>query len=389
MIKLVWYYKITALAALLAVAATLLLPACSSSYTQKGDSRPAHHTDQGFNNPYVEQKESGFFGFQRMRHFGKEKWAEYKGNGHLVESVEADIKLLNTVPDSPQFTWIGHATVLVQYQDINILTDPIFGQRASPLSFAGPKRITQPAVSIEQLPKIDFVLISHNHYDHLDQYTVEKIGNATTWLVPLGYKSWFKDLGVTKVEEFDWWDEKKIGTAHITATPSQHWTARGLGDRYQQLWAAWAVQIGEFKFWFAGDTGCNEKQFKEIGERLGPFDLAIIPIGGYEPRWFMKDMHVNPAEALKIHRDLKAKLSLGVHWGTFPLTAEAIDEPVKKLQEVTASLKETAFITTPLGKTSMLELRDITPKLESRTTITQVNNAPPLYDYRQVGWCGF
>jgi len=357
MMKLACYYKIAALASLLAVATTLLLPACSTSYTLKGDSRPAHHRDQGFSNLYIAKKESSFFDFQRMRYFGKEQWAKYEGQGYLVESLEADIKQLNNALDSPRFTWIGHATVLVQYQGINILTDPIFGQRASPLSFAGPKRITQPAIHIEQLPKIDFVLISHNHYDHLDQYTVERIGNAATWLVPLGYKSWFKSIGVTNLEEFDWWDEKKIGAAQVTATPSQHWTSRGLGDRYQQLWAAWSVQIGEFKFWFAGDTGYNDKQFKEIGERLGPFDLAIIPIGGYAPRWFMKDMHVNPAEALKIHRDLKANLSLGVHWGTFPLTAEPIDEPVKKLQEVTASLNGTTFITTPLGKTSILELR--------------------------------
>ncbi|MCG6201044.1 MBL fold metallo-hydrolase [Psychromonas antarctica] len=355
MLKLAWYYKLITLAALLTVTA-MFLPACSSSYTEKGGSRPKHHEDNGFRNLYIDKKDSSFFGFQKMRYFGEDKWAEYDGQGHLVETTEADIQQLNKPSDSPQFTWIGHSTVLVQYQGINILTDPIFGQRASPIAFAGPKRVTQPAISLTQLPKIDFVLISHNHYDHLDKYTVQKIGNTATWLVPLGYKGWFKNLGVTNVEEFDWWDEKKISAAHVTATPSQHWTARGLNDRYQQLWAAWSVQIGDFKFWFAGDTGYNDKQFKEIGERLGPFDLAIIPIGGYAPRWFMKDMHINPAEALKIHHDVQAKLSLGVHWGTFPLTAEPIDEPVEKLQEATASLYESAFITTPLGKTLSFEL---------------------------------
>ncbi|WP_372883221.1 MBL fold metallo-hydrolase [Psychromonas sp.] len=355
-IKLAWYYKIIALAALLVLAAVLILPACSTSYTLKGDSRPLHHTDQGFRNLYVEKKESSFFDFQKMRFFGEEKWADYEGQGNLVESVKVDIQQLRNPADSPQFTWIGHATVLVQYQGVNILTDPIFGQRASPFSFVGPKRATQPAITIAQLPEIDFVLISHNHYDHLDQYSVERIGNTATWLVPLGYKNWFKDLGVSKVIEFDWWDERKIGVTHITATPSQHWTARGMNDRYQQLWAAWSVQIGDLKFWFAGDTGYNDKQFVEIGKRLGPFDLAMIPIGGYAPRWFMQDMHVNPEEALQIHHDIKATLSLGIHWGTFPLTAEPIDEPLKKLLEATASLKETAFITTPLGKTTTLEL---------------------------------
>ncbi len=355
-IKLAWYYKIILLAALLLLTAAFLLPACSSTYTLKGDSRPLHHSEQGFRNPYIEKKKGGFFDFMKMRYFAEQKWADYEGQGHLVESVQADLALLHNPPDAPQFTWIGHATVLVQYQGINILTDPVFAQRASPFSFAGPKRVTKPAITIAQLPEIDFVLISHNHYDHLDRYTVKRIGNAATWLVPLGYKSWFKKLGVSNVVEFDWWDKLKIGATQITATPAQHWSARGLNDRYQQLWAAWSVQIGDFNFWFCGDSGYNDKQFKEIGERLGPFALAIIPIGGYAPRWFMQDMHVNPAEAVKIHHDLKATLSLGVHWGTFPLTAEPIDEPVKKLQAASRSLNGTAFITTPLGKTSTLEL---------------------------------
>jgi N-acyl-phosphatidylethanolamine-hydrolysing phospholipase D len=366
MIKLAWYYKVMALTALLVIAAALLLPACTTSYTLKGDDRPEHHTDQGFRNLYIDKKDNSFFDYHKMRHFGEDKWADYEGKGHLVESVAADIKQLNNPTNLPQFTWIGHSTVLVQYQGINILTDPIFGQRASPFSFAGPKRVTQPAISIEQLPKIDFVMISHNHYDHLDQYTVERIGNTATWLIPLGYKSWFENFGITNIVEFDWWDEQKIGATQITATPSQHWTARGLNDRYQQLWAAWSVQIGNFKFWFAGDTGYNDKQFIEIGERLGPFDLAIIPIGGYAPRWFMQDMHVNPAEALKIHQDLKAKLSLGVHWGTFQLTAEPIDEPMKKLHEAAASLNGTAFITTPLGKTATLEWHGKIPPRKSK-----------------------
>jgi len=355
MVKIAWYHKIIVLSALLAVAAVLLLPACSRSYTLKGDSRPAHHTDEGFRNRYIGKKDTSFFGFQKMRHFGEDKWAEYDGKGHLVESVATNIEQLNDPADLPRFTWIGHATVLVQYRGINILTDPIFGQRASPVPFAGPKRVTQPALTIEQLPEIHFVLISHNHYDHLDQYTVEKIGNAATWLVPLGYKSWFKDLGVTNVKELDWWDEIKVAGARVTATPSQHWTARGLYDRYQQLWAAWSVQIDDFNFWFAGDTGYNDKQFKEIGDRLGPFDLAIIPVGGYEPRWFMKDMHVNPEEAVQIHRDVRSKHSLGIHWGTFPLTAEPIDAPLKALKQVADLLVGTIFSTVPLGKTSTVE----------------------------------
>jgi N-acyl-phosphatidylethanolamine-hydrolysing phospholipase D len=235
-----------------------------------------------------------------------------------------------------------------------VLTDPIFSERASPFAFMGPKRSVPPALSLEQLPPIDFVLISHNHYDHLDEYTVKTLGDRPTWVVPLGYKQWFTDLGVAKVVEFDWWDQREIAAATIIATPSQHWTGRGLSDRYKALWASWAVQIGGFKFWFAGDTGYNVRIFTEIGARSGPFDLALIPIGGYEPRWFMKDMHINPEEAVAIHKDIRSKYSLGIHWGTFPLTAEPIDEPPERLREAAKSLQDSVFVTYPLGATETI-----------------------------------
>lgn len=349
-----FYYK-AAIVSILAMAALTLFASCSTSYTRTDQARPNHHTDEGFRNLFIEKKSTTFFSYQKMRHFGEDAWAEYEGNGHQVAQTQPDLTLLKQTTPLPRFTWIGHATVLIQYQGINILTDPIFSERASPIPFTGPKRVTQPALTVEQLPKIDIVLISHNHYDHLDQSTVEKIGNSAIWIVPLGYKKWFKDLGISNVKEFDWWDVKQIKNIEITATPSQHWTARGLFDRYQQLWAAWSIKINDFNFWFAGDTGYNTKQFKEIGDRLGPFDFAIIPIGGYAPRWFMKDMHVNPAEAVEIHRDIKSKYSLGVHWGAFPLTAESIDEPPIKLEQTIKSLTETKFVTAPLGKTLLIE----------------------------------
>ena len=248
-------------------------------------------------------------------------------------------------------TWIGHSTLLVQANGKAILTDPIFSQRASPVSFAGPKRYTQPAIGIEDLPKIDLVVISHNHYDHLDKDTVLAIGDKTHWCVPLGVKAWFTNLGITQVTEFDWWTQKEINGVVVQATPSQHWSARGIFDRFDTLWASWSLQMGDFKTWFAGDTGYNPVQFKEIGDRSGPFDLAMIPIGAYEPRWFMKDFHVNPEEAVLIHQDVRSKYSVGMHWGTFPLTAEPVTQPPVNLRSALKKhkLSEEEFVALPLG----------------------------------------
>ena len=353
-IRFSWVYILPGLLALLIVGYLVSLSACSVTTKRSDASMPAHHTDNGFRNLYIEPLQAGFFTFLRMRYFGDEEWADYAATADRVEKVKPSLDKINTPGEQPQVTWIGHATVLVQYKGINVLTDPIFSERASPFSFNGPKRSAPPAVSIDQLPGIDFVLISHNHYDHLDEYTVRALGDRTTWVVPLGYRQWFAELGVSKVVEFDWWDQRDIAGATITATPSQHWTGRGLNDRYKALWASWAVQIGGFKFWFAGDTGYNAKIFMEIGARCGPFDLALIPIGGYEPRWFMKDMHVNPEEAVAIHKDIRSKYSLGIHWGTFPLTAEPIDEPPKRLKEAAKSLKDSIFVTYPLGGTQTI-----------------------------------
>ena len=339
---------------LLFLASIVSLSACTVTGKRSDVSMPAHHTDNGFRNLYIEPLQAGFFTFLRMRYAGDEEWADYAASADRVEKVGTALDQIDAPGDRPQVTWIGHATVLVQYKGINVLTDPIFSERASPFSFMGPRRSAPPSLTIDQLPPIDFVLISHNHYDHLDEYTVKTLGNRTTWLVPLGYKEWFADLGVTRVVEFDWWDRRDIAGAAISATPSQHWTGRGFNDRYQALWASWAVEIGGFKFWFAGDTGYDARIFTEIGERCGPFDLALIPIGGYAPRWFMKNMHVNPEEAVAIHKDIRSRYSLGVHWGTFPLTAEPIDEPPRRLREAAKSLQDSVFVAYPLGKTGVV-----------------------------------
>lgn len=214
-----------------------------------------------------------------------------------------------------------------------MLTDPVFGDRSFGVFFMGPKRYVPHVIDYQKLPKIDYVIISHNHYDHLDSVATQVLGNGPTYLVPLGLKDWYLDQGIAqaKVQEFDWGDKADYNELKVQALSAQHWSARGIFDRRETLWASWALNIGGRDIWFAGDTGYNPIQFKKIGEKAGPFDLALIPIGAYEPRSFMKTYHVTPEEAILIHQDVNAKKSIGMHWGTFPLTAEAPYEPVEEL----------------------------------------------------------
>ena len=230
-------------------------------------------------------------------------------------------------------TWIGHETFLYQNKDINVLTDPHFTQRASPLNFAGPKRYMAPGMKIDDLPNIDVVTISHSHYDHLDYMSVkllaEKFDNIL-FLVPLGLKKWFESKGIYNVRELDWWDSLIIQETLITFVPVQHWSARGLFDRNETLWGAWHFKNKFHSFIHLGDTGYTD-DFKAIKERLGPVDLAAIPIGAYEPRWIMEFSHINPEEAVMTFLDLEASKAIGMAWGTFILTDEPVTEPPRQL----------------------------------------------------------
>lgn len=240
----------------------------------------------------------------------------------------------------PAVTWIGHASVLVQMAGLNLLTDPIFSMRASPVSFLGPQRAQPPGLTPEQLPHIDLVLISHNHFDHLDESSVQALAaqadGPPLFIVPLGLKAWFAELGITTVVELDWWQSHRVGAAEITLTPVQHWSGRSLADRMQTLWGGYAVLAPDFHLYFSGDTGYS-KDFADTRAHFAPlqsaggFDLALIAIGAYEPRWFMATQHVNPDEAVRVHRDLGARRSMGVHWGAFHLSDEALDEPPRAL----------------------------------------------------------
>jgi N-acyl-phosphatidylethanolamine-hydrolysing phospholipase D len=230
---------------------------------------------------------------------------------------------------------VGHSSFLIQAAGLNILTDPIWSDRASPVAFAGPKRLLPPAVRFDDLPRIDVTLLSHDHYDHLDEPTVRKLiarFPAMTWLVPIGVGRFLRSRGARSVTECDWWNTTTIGDATFGCTPAQHFSGRYPWDRNATLWCGWSARIGDVSFFFAGDTGLHP-EFGAIAERFGPFDLAILPIGAYEPRWFMKPVHMSPEEAVRSFLDLRnahpnhRSAMLASHWGTFRLTDEPVTEP--------------------------------------------------------------
>ncbi len=246
-----------------------------------------------------------------------------------------------SAPGTVRITWIGHSTALVQLPGLNLLTDPVWSDRSSPIGFAGPHRFVPPPLGIDELPPIHAVLLSHDHYDHLDLPTVRalhgRFGADLSWYTPLGYREWFRAQGITRVVELDWWGKAPLpgGRFEAVCVPARHWTRRRPGGTNRRLWCGWVVcpssaagaaEAGP-RVWYAGDTGYC-RTFTEIGARLGPFDASLVPIGAYEPRWFMGAAHVNPEEAVQAYRDAGGKGAfVGIHWGTWRLTFEDPLEP--------------------------------------------------------------
>ena len=231
--------------------------------------------------------------------------------------------------------WIGHSTYLLNNGDLTILTDPVFSKRASPFSWAGPKRLIAPAISIEELPDIDVITVSHNHYDHLDiasLKTLHKLNPNASFLVSKGDMDLLVRSGIKNVKEFLWWEDLEVKNTLFTFTPVQHWSARGFRDRNKSLWGGWFMQSSDRTIYHAGDTGYSD-DFKETRSRLGSPDFAMIPIGGYDPLWFMRYHHVNPLESIQIALDLVVPKSFGMHWGTFRLTDEDILEPAQLIDQ--------------------------------------------------------
>ncbi len=240
--------------------------------------------------------------------------------------------------DELSVTFVNHSTFLIQTHGLSILTDPIWSERASPLAFAGPRRVRRPGVPFQRLPPIDVVLVSHNHYDHLDLPTLRLLESAfrPLFLTALGNRRYLKQRGLDCVEELDWWQSFGVGAAlEITLTPAQHFSARGLFDRDQTLWGGFLIRAGSRTVYFAADTA-YPGPFTDVRKRASHLDLALLPFGAYEPRWFMSAAHMNPEDAVRAHLDLGGPFTLGMHFGTFQLTDEPIDEPVRHLQAALA-----------------------------------------------------
>ena len=289
---------------------------------------------------------------EKSTHFDGEKF--YNSNGKSAKGFKDVFKYLATGKKGPweknyengqfegsltsqateevQVIFVNHSTFLIQMDGVNILTDPIWSHRCSPFSFMGPERMRPPGLSFEDLPKIDMVLISHNHYDHLDVPTLENLitRDQPTFILPLGIQKMniFKNQSV---QVFDWYDRAQIENLRITATPAVHFSSRGMFDRDKTLWCGYIIE-GSKKLYFVGDTAYDEVMFKELGEKHPDIDLAFIPIGAYKPNWFMSSVHVDPKEAVEIFHDIKTPQSIAMHFGTFALADEGQGEAEKDLQ---------------------------------------------------------
>ena len=315
-----------------------------------------HHTGDGFRNPHNHERR-GFGDFL--------KWQFDRGPQEAPPIPPAEIP-----PYQPQYartsrndihhadsseiqiTWIGHASFLVQVGGRNVLTDPIFSDRCSPVSFAGPKRVARPGIKFEDLPEIHAVVISHNHYDHLDAATIERLGNKPKFFVPLGIAAWLQQKSIDNVVELDWWQSRELSGLRFHSVPVQHFSGRSFFDRNKTLWTGWVIESSAGNIFFAGDTGYSP-DFGEIGRRYDPVRVALIPIGAYRPRWFMSPVHVDPPQAVQIHRDLGSQQSIAMHWGTFSLADEPLGEPPVYLKQAIkeAGISEDEFITLKFGET--------------------------------------
>ncbi|CAN5369554.1 MBL fold metallo-hydrolase [soil metagenome] len=376
-----------------------LLMSCANSNPYYDAAKP-HHRQDGFQNNYLEFTPKSFGELIRWRYAA---WRDDlpKPPQTAPATVAPDLAFVSANAAAgmqmvPAVTFIGHASVLAQQGGLNVLLDPVFSERASPLSFVGPRRFQPPGLSLAQLPHIDLVLVSHNHYDHLDAPSVDALnrqaGGPPLFIVPLGIKPWLGERSITNAVELDWWQSHTLagpkGPTQITFTPAQHWSSRTPTDRMKTLWGGFAVLSPDFHLFYSGDTGYS-RDFSDIKARLadkqtaslgGGFDLALLPVGAYEPRWFMTSQHVNPTEAVQIHRDLGAKQSMGVHWGTFQLTDESLDTPIKDLAVASQAkgLAAGEFFVLAIGETRRLAPRSGSPAdlpVDHATTASPASSA--------------
>ena len=271
--------------------------------------------------------------------------------------LSSDWQKLNLSEDDNYAIWIGHSTFLIKKNGVTILTDPIFSKRASPFRNIGPKRLIPPAIPLDEIPNIDIVTVSHNHYDHLDIHSLKKISKKhpeAIFLVPAGDKELLKRKKIKNVYDFDWWESIEHKGFVITFTPVQHWSKRSLFDRNKSLWGGWFFNHKDYSLYHAGDTGYS-KDFIETKIKLGSPKYAFIPIGAYDPEWFMAESHVNPEDAVQIMLDLGAEKAFGMHWATFTLTDEDTIEPKIRLEKEIMKYKNLDFSSVAPGSIINLE----------------------------------
>ncbi len=312
------------------------------SSTHLTDPPPHHLPDGTFVKPWLppEKDRHGSFPFLRWRLQRMRDGVAPDPSPDELPSGTPRLAPEEAPSDEVRATFIGHATFLLQLGGKNVLTDPIFSPRASPIPWFGPTRFGGPGLRLEELPPIDAVVLSHDHYDHLDLPTVRalhaRFGEAIEWVAPLRFGAWLEQEGIRRVTELDWWDSREVaGGLRVTAAPAQHWCRRGRRVN-ERLWASFRIEAevdGGPSVYFGGDSG-YWPGFREIGERLGRHDLVLLPIGAYEPRWFMRLSHMNPEEAVQSYQDLGGRgVCVGMHWGSFRLTDEPPLEPPVRMRE--------------------------------------------------------
>ena len=317
-------------------ALTLLVAALAAGCGGVGGPKPgapAHHREGGFANLVPGEPRPSFW--TRTRFFVTRILATtFAPRTADFPRVENDGRALRANTTAPTVTWVGHSTLLVQLDGVNVLTDPQWSPRASPFTFGGPRRVTPPALAFEDLPPIHAVVISHDHYDHLDIATVRRLTQSQrpVSLAPLGFQARFASVGIADVHELDWWEQRDVGGVRVSFVPAHHWTQRAPWDRNRRLWGGWVLGGRARRLYFAGDTAYFAG-FKDIAARLGPIDLAAIPIGAYEPPVIMRPSHVDPRTALDAFADLGARAMVAIHWGTFDLADEPLDEPPRLATE--------------------------------------------------------
>lgn len=295
------------------------------------DPLKSHHLIDGFRNLESSLRKPG--DVERWRKERKAQGLPHPPSNGYAAFTERWWQKAELQGKDDRLWWLGHATVLLRINGLYLLTDPVLSQRASPLSFAGPERKTPSPIHINELHQLDAVMISHNHYDHLDRSTIRQIVRRfpdTHFFVPLGLKQWFTRRGIRHVTELDWWQSITLQGMTFTAVPAQHWSMRSFWDRNRSLWCGWIIESSHLRIWFSGDTGYTAG-LAEIALFRGPLDAALIPIGAYSPRWFMSSHHMDPQQAVTLWQQLGRPFTVPIHWGVFELADESLDMPPQEL----------------------------------------------------------